>query len=448
MDNVTPIDSLDPARKELAYRRVATRAYELKQNATKTAQQILDEIRRRAACEAITASVPPVFKPVFSGPARYRGAHGGRGSAKSHSFARALLRRAKERKGYRVACVREIQKSLEQSVKKLLEDVIKAHSLESEFKILNTHIETPGSGMIIFQGMQNHTADSIKSLEGFDLAWVEEAQSLSERSLTLLRPTIRKTGSEIWFTWNPNHETDPIDKFLRANPPPDSLIVQANYKDNPHLSEVLQKEMEWDRARDIEKYNHIWLGGYQRKSEARVFKNWRVEPFEKPTATPFFLYGGDFGFSVDPTVLVRGYIVGRTLYIDNEAYQVGCEIDHTPTLFDKIENGSARRWIITADSARPETISYLKRHGYPRVVPAKKGPGSVEEGIEFLKSFDIIVHPRCTHVIDELTMYCYKTHPLTDEIMPVLDDKHNHTIDALRYMLETVRNPKPKAEVW
>ena len=136
----------------------------------------------------------------FLQPARNKGAYGGRGSAKSYEFAKNVIKRCIEKPGTRVVCDREIQRTLEQSVKRLLEDKIKAFGVEDQFEVSNTQIAAPGNGLIIFQGMQDHTADSIKSLEGFDIAWVEEAQTVSERSLTLLRPTIREPGSELWFS--------------------------------------------------------------------------------------------------------------------------------------------------------------------------------------------------------------------------------------------------------
>jgi len=370
-------------------------------------------------------------------PARYKGAHGGRGSGKSHLFAELLIERCLLHPGTRWACIREVQKSLEQSVKRLLEDKIEALGVGSRFNIKQFEIETPGGGLLIFQGMQNHTADSIKSLEGFDGAWVEEAQSLSQRSLDLLRPTIRKDGSELWFSWNPSQDTDPVDALLRGdNPPPDAVVVQANYRDNPWLPEVLRAELEYDRNRDPDKFAHIWLGEYQRNSEARVFKNWRVEEFElDPSAV--IRQGADWGFSVDPTVLVQCYIVGRRLYVPYEAYRVGCEIVDTPDLFMSLPD--SEKWPITADSARPETISHIRKNGFPKIMPAVKGARSLEEGVEFLKSFDIVVHPRCQHLIDELTLYSYKIDPLTGLVVPVLEDKDNHVIDALRYACEGAR---------
>lgn len=387
---------------------------------------------------------PEVFEPLLH-PSRYKGAHGGRGSGKSHFFAELLVERCLINPGTRWACIREVQKSLEQSVKRLLDDKIAALGVESYFNSKQFEIETPGGGIIIFQGMQNHTADSIKSLEGFDGAWVEEAQSLSQRSLDLLRPTIRKQGSEIWFSWNPSLDTDPVDAFLRCdNPPPDAVVIQANYRDNPWLPDVLKAELEYDQKRDPDKFAHVWLGEYQRNSEARVFKNWKIEEFDSDPGATYRL-GADWGFAVDPSVLVRCYLNGRQMFIDHEAYMVGCEIDMLPDLFRRVPD--SEKWFITADSARPETISYMQRNGFPKINAAIKGPKSIEEGIEFLKSYDIIVHPRCKHVIDELTLYSYEIDPLTNQVLPKLADRHNHTIDALRYACEGVRKAqKPKVE--
>ncbi len=387
--------------------------------------------------KTLQINTPAWLVPVLS-PARYKGAWGGRGSGKSHAFAEMMIEAHVMDQNRSSVCVREIQKSLNQSVKRLLENKITEMGAGAYFEVQESVIKSKfGTGRIIFQGMQNHTADSIKSLEGYDCAWVEEAQSLSQRSLDLLRPTIRKPDSEIWFTWNPRQATDPVDGLLRGeNPPKNAVILRVNYVDNPWFPEVLREEMEYDKRRDPDKYAHIWKGEYLRNSEARVFRNWRIEEFEAP-ADAIHRMGADFGFSVDPTTLVRCHIIGRTLYIDYEAYQVGCEIMDTPELFMTIPG--SERWPITADSARPETISHLRKHGFPKIMPAVKGPRSVEEGVEWIKSFDIVVHPRCVHTIDELTMYSFKTDPLTGKIMPVLEDKKNHLIDALRYACEGAR---------
>lgn len=380
-------------------------------------------------------STPRVFLPLL-GRSRYKGAYGGRGSGKSHFFAELLIERCLLDKTDAV-CVREIQKSLSQSVKKLLENKIEALGVGHLFEIQESKILCPHGGLIVFQGMQNHTADSIKSLEGFDVAWVEESQSLSQRSLDLLRPTIRKEGSEIWFSWNPDKPTDPVDMLLRGDElPTGAVVIEVNYTDNPHFPEVLREEMEFDRRRDPEKFSHVWKGKYRSNSNARVFHNWSVEEFISPKGATFRL-GADWGFSVDPSVLVRCHLEGRRLYVDYEAYMVGCEIDQLPDLFDRVPD--SRKWFITADSARPETISYMRNHGFPKINPAIKGAGSVEDGIEFLKSFDIIVHPRCVNLIKELDEYSFKVDPLTGQVLPILEDKKNHVIDSLRYACEGAR---------
>lgn len=383
----------------------------------------------------LRVEVAEVFKPLWQ-PARYKGAYGGRASGKSHFFAEKAVIKSVEQK-LDIVCVREVQRTLDQSVKKLLESKIQTLNAGYYFDVQDRRIKSRLGGLMIFEGMQDHTADSIKSLEDYDVALCEEAQKLSQRSLDLLRPTIRKPGSELWFIWNPDQPTDPVDALLRGEePPPGAVVVKANYRDNPWLPKEMREELEYDQRRDPDKFAHIWLGEYQRNSEARVFKNWTVEPFDTPAGAHFRL-GADWGFSIDPTVLVRCWIDGRKLYVDHEAYMVGCEIVNIPDLFRRVPD--SHKWFITADSARPETISHMKKNGYPKINGAIKGPKSLEEGIEFLQSFDIVVHPRCKHLIDELTLYSYKIDKLTGKVMPILEDKDNHVIDALRYACEGAR---------
>lgn len=394
--------------------------------------------------------VPESFEFLFEplGSYRYRGAHGGRGSAKSHSFATALVTMARAQP-LRVLCCREIQDSIKGSVKRLLDDKIRECQFGDFFQSTMTEIVAKNGSQFVFGGLRSNP-DAIKSLEGIDIAWVEEASQISSRSLELLIPTIRKPNSEIWFSWNPDLPTDPVDDMFRGNSPkslelkakgtwiedPRASIKTVNFDDNPWFPQVLREEMEWDKRRDPDKYAHIWLGEYRRSSEARVFHNWRVSDFDTPDTVRRFYLGADFGF-VDPTVLVRCYIDGRTLYVDHEAWSVKCDVVDTPKLFDGIPG--ARKWPLIADSSNPQSISHLRKNGFPNIAPSLKGPGSIEEGIEFLKSFDIVVHPRCRHVIDELTLYSYEVDTHTGEVLPKLADKKNHTIDALRYAVETLR---------
>jgi len=396
------------------------------------------------------------FADMF-GPERYQGLSGGRGSAKSHFFGGQLVEEALL--GHvRAACVREVQNSIKDSVKQLIEDYIDAYGARSLFKITEREIVGPHDSLFIFRGLKNHTAASIKSLEGFNRAWFEEAQTLSQRSLDLAIPTFR-SGSQLRFSWNPDKPEDPVDQLFSVNRgDPDFVHKHVTYLDNPWFPEELRRDMLRDKRRDIDKYNHVWKGKYQRNSEARVFKNWETHSFETP-AEVMFLHGADWGYSVDPTVLIRCFTGkwvngqpvydpnGLILFIDQECYKIGVEIDDTPRFFDGLDKentGAAKTWPIIADSANPQAISYLKRHGYPLIRPSVKGPGSIREGITFLQGYDIIVHPRCKHVVDELTHFCFKIDPKTLLVTNELMQTKNHVIDSLRYALEPVRRPKHK----
>lgn len=381
---------------------------------------------------------PRVFAPLLQ-PARYKGVWGGRGSGKSHFFAENLVAQVVMRPGLRAVCIREIQKSLAMSVKQLVTDKIMRLGLADKFELLDKEIRTPGGGVIIFQGMQNHTADSIKSLEGFDVAWVEEAQSLSAHSLKLLRPTIRKPGSEIWFSWNPSHAEDPVDAFLRtteAEADPEIVAVCANWSDNPWFPDVLNDERERDQRARPDEYDHIWEGGYQQVTEALIFRH-HVEygcDFDAPEDARLY-YGVDWGFAKDPTAIVRCFIVDDVLHIDYAEGGVGIEMDALPALFDKVPG--TRSWPILADCARPETISFMANKYSYRIAAAKKWKGSVEDGIERLKGFrGIRVHKRAEKIAREFRTYSYKVDRQTEAILPKIEDANNHWIDATRYALD------------
>lgn len=381
-------------------------------------------------------------------PHRHIALHGGRGAAKSRSVATALVLQALE--GHqRVLCGREVQRSIKDSVKRLLDDEIDRLGFSSAFTSTEQEIRGPHESLFIFAGIRGNAA-GIKSIEGVTIFWGEEAQAFSQASIDTVIPTIRAKGSRLMWTWNPDLATDPVDNLFRGNatgpngvgraatftPPPGSFVREVNYDENPWFPEELQIQLDYDRSRDVDKFNHIWRGQYRANSEARVLRNWRVESFDSdPNAE--YRQGADFGFSIDPSCLVRCYIKGRTIYADYEAYGLNVEIVDLPKLFMAVPD--AEKWWTTADSSRPETISHLKNNGFPRIRAAVKGARSVEEGVEFLKSYDIVVHPRCQHLIDELTLYSYKTDSLTGQVLPVLADKDNHMIDALRYAVEGAR---------
>jgi phage terminase large subunit len=225
----------------------------------------------RAKTELIMP-VAEVFAPLDQ-PGRYKGAYGGRGSGKSHDAAGRLVRRCRANPGSRGVCIRQVQKDLKQSAKQLIEDKVRAYGLGADFDPRVGHICTPGGGVIIFEGMQDHNAESIKSLEAFDIAWVEEAQTLTAYSLDLLRPTIRKPGSEIWFTWNPRRKTDAVDDFMRTKQPKGAVSVLANWSDNPWFTAELEDERQTDLEHFPERYNHKWEGDYAGVFEGAYFAN-------------------------------------------------------------------------------------------------------------------------------------------------------------------------------
>ena len=361
----------------------------------------------------------------------------------------------------RTVCIREVEKSLSNSVKQLLKDKIHELGVGEYFEITETEIRSKGRrgdgrGVITFQGMSAHTAESIKSLEGYDCAWVEEAQSLSKRSLDLLLPTIRSDDSEIWFSWNPRFETDPVDVFLRGEGRPhDAIVIEVNFLENPWLTDVLRAEAERCRTGDPESYGHVWLGQYVKFSKAQVFHNWRIVEFETPKDA-VLRFGVDWGFSPDPTVLVRCFIDGRRLFIDYEAYEVECEIEDTAILFLTVPQSNL--WPVMAASDRPERVRSIRRAGF-NATAVPREPHSVQEGVDFLKGFEVIIHTRCPHAAEEFLLYRRKVDPLTGDVLPILEDKNNHVIDALRHAVDPVRrmaiakpappaNPVPVAHSW
>jgi phage terminase large subunit len=386
--------------------------------------------------------IPDAFSQLFK-PYRYKVFYGGRGGAKSWNFARALLVLGAQ-KPLRVLCTREFQNSIEDSVHRLLSDQIHTLGLDGFYAIKQREVVGANGTLFLFEGLHRNV-HKVKSLEGIDICWVEEATKVTNESWEVLIPTIRKDGSEIWISFNPDQEEDPVYQRFVETPPPNSLVKKVGWRQNPYFPDTLKAELEWDRRVDNDKYQHIWEGNCRSFSEAQVFHGkWRIDVFTAPEDAVFY-FGADWGFSQDPTVLVRCFIHDERLWIDYEAYGVGVDIDKTPELFGRVPESD--RYIITADSARPETISYMQQHGYPRMRRSQKGKGSVEDGITFLRSFkEIVIHERCKHAADEFKLYSYKRDRLTGDILTDIEDKHNHCIDALRYAVEKVmlRNRVPQ----
>lgn len=378
----------------------------------------------------------PKVVPVLQSDKRYKVLYGGRGGVKSWSLAKHAVAEAAFT-DMRFLCCREVQTSIKDSVHKLLVEKIHELRLDPLFTITDNSIRGIYGSEFIFKGLR-HNLDEIKSTEGIDRCWVEEAEKVSEESWDVLIPTIRKHKSQIWISFNPRDERSSTYQRFVVNPPPeaDAAIVFLTYRDNPWFPDVLEKEKEYCRLHDPEKFQWVWEGYPQKYGQAVIFKNkLRVEEFNTPEDATFY-YGADWGYGPDPTCLVRCFIKERTLYIDYSFYGYGIEIDDLPTCFRTVPG--VENWRIRGDSHRPDTISYLARHGLD-VIAAIKGPDSVKDGIEFLKNFDaIVIHPRdCNKgVIDDFENYRWKEDRITGDILPIPVDKKNHGCDATRYAIE------------
>lgn len=389
--------------------------------------------------------LPPKLIPVFAKKSRYKGAHGGRGSAKTRTF--ALMSAVKAYQAAQagisgtILCGREFMNSLEDSSMEEVKQAIRSISwLNDYFDIGEKYIRTK-NGLVsyAFCGLRTNL-DSIKSKARILVAWVDEAETVSDIAWKKLTPTVRENDSEVWVTWNPETKGSATDTRFRVTLPSDAIIVEMNYTDNPWFPSVLEQERLDDmRCLSPEEYAWIWEGAYRTQSEAQIFRSkYCIQAFEPQQNWQGPYYGLDFGFANDPTAAVECYISDNKLYIHKECGKVGLELDVTaPYVLRHMPD--ADKFIIRADSARPESISYLKRHGLPKITGVKKGKGSVEDGIEFMKSFDeIIIHPTCKEVASEFRLYSYKTDRLSGDILPILIDANNHWIDALRYALEPI----------
>jgi PBSX family phage terminase large subunit len=415
----------------------------------------------------------PRWGVPFLRPARYKGAHGGRGSGKSHFFAELVVEAAVMDPNTSTVCVREIQKSLSQSVKRLIESKIESMSVGHLFEVLETEIRCrKGTGKIIFVGMQNHTADSIKSLEGYDRAWVEEAQSLSQRSLDLLRPTLRKPGSELWFTWNPTNPNDAVDVLLRTGKrPPDSIVVEVNYADNPWFPDVLKAERDFDKANDPEKYEHTWLGRYYVVG-GRVYQRFRRDWH---CAAPWAVIPGRGRIAVGCDFNV-GNMAWLVAEVDDErkcAHIVGEIIKEGGTTTDEHAELTARwiaayvsrttgRHVTREDVFRMKPTAYIDASGKARdststlsdvhlltqagfrVIHGKTNPpvmDRVNTVNVLLRDRRITIDPACTVLTRGLETQALDRHGSPDKA-----GGFDHAIDALGYLCHwqwPVYGPRP-----
>lgn len=346
-----------------------------------------------------------VFEQLLQ-PARYKGAYGGRGSGKSHFFGELLVETCIAEPGTLAVCIREVQKTLAQSSKRLIETKIADLGVGDKFRILNDRIETPGNGLIIFQGMQDHTAESIKSLEGYRIAWAEEAQTLSARSLSLLRPTIRAEGSEIWASWNPRRKSDAIDEFLRIQKPAGAVVVEANWRDNPWFPSVLDQERRLDLQLYPDRYEHIWEGGYARAFEGAYFARVLAEAkaqgrISKVSPDPLLPLRavwdlGGSGASADAMAIWIVQWVGRTILVLDYIEGVGQVLAYYVNALRDRGYGKAL-CILPHDGVNENNITgkryedHLREAGFDVQVIKNQGKGAAAMRIEAVRR----VFPQC-----------------------------------------------------
>jgi phage terminase large subunit len=390
----------------------------------------VDRARIEIVPELLRLFAPP------RGAVRFRAAHGGRGSGKSFSF--ALMAAVW---GYaeplRILATRELQISIKESFHAELSRAIASQTwLAAHYEIGESFIRARNGTEVLFRGLRHNIA-SIKSMSGVNLCIVEEAEAVPEQSWRDLLPTIREPKSEIWAIWNPEVDGSPVDQRFRKSPPADALVSECHYWHNPWFPAVLEAQRRDDQARlDPNTYAHIWEGAYLTNSAAQVLANKvRVAEFTPAEGWDGPYHGLDWGFSQDPTAAVRCWIHGGALHVEQEAGKIGLELDDTaPYMRAKIPG--IERYVVRADSARPESISHVSRRGL-QIVGVRKWPGSVQDGIEHLRSYrEIVIHPRCRETIRETRLYSYKVDRLTGDVLPDVVDAFNHYIDAIRYAIE------------
>lgn len=393
--------------------------------------------------------IPPKLIPVFTGPARYRCAHGGRGSAKTRTFALMTAIRAYMFAEAGVSGVilgaREYMNSLSESSMEEIKQAIRSVPwLDAYFEIGEQYIRTKNRRVsYVFCGLR-HNLDSIKSKARILIAWVDEAESVSEIAWQKLSPTVRENGSEIWVTWNPEKDGSPTDKRFRKDPPENCKVVEINYADNPWFPDVLEQERLADRARlDDQTYAWVWDGAYRENSDAQILSGkYRVQEFEPAPHWDGPYFGVDWGFSQDPTAGVKCWVGDGRLWIEYEAGKVGLENDDTASFLIK-RLPDIEKHTVRSDSARPETISHVKSRGrdgkrenIPRIEGVEKWKGSVEDGISHIRSYnEVVIHERCSNVLKEARLYSYKVDRLTGDVLTDIVDANNHYMDAIRYAL-------------
>lgn len=386
----------------------------------------------------IEIEVAKKLKPLFTEDYLFAFLHGGRGGAKSRGVGSYIVHEMRRKAGRRVLCGRETQNSIRDSVHLLLRDEIDRHGLglagNNEFQVTETEIRHRNGNFAIFRGLLRNL-DSLKSIEGLNLVWIEEAQSMSAMSLEKLVPTvIRNPGARFIFTFNPENDSDPIWKMCQSKPP-NSIEIEIGLDDNPWATREMFAQRDHDYRVDPDRAAWIWGGKTLSRSDSQVFGGkWRMDAFEPGPDWSGPYYGFDFGFAQDPCFGVEVYVHDDSVYIRREI-SGHPEIDLYPVFLQGLPGVSD--YVLRCDCARPESIAWLQRHGFPRAIAAKKWPGSIEDGVSWIRGHEsIIIHPSCKNLAEEARLYSYKVDARTGDVLPVIVDRYNHGWDAVRYALE------------
>ncbi|MHC5307522.1 PBSX family phage terminase large subunit [Bartonella sp. LJL80] len=392
--------------------------------------------------KATIEEIPKITKN-FAHEARTRVFKGGRGSGKTRALAKRSALRIYQLAEMGVEGVflasREHLNSLDESSMEEIKAAIRSEPwLHDYFELGEKYIRTKNRRIsYVFAGLR-HNLDSIKSKARIIGNWTDEAENVSEVAWRKLIPTLREQGSnwkaENWISYNPESPDSATHKRFIEKQPDDCVVTDVNWSDNPWFPDILNTQRLEDQRLRPEIYDHVWEGQFLTLTDAQVFAGkYRISEFELSPSWDGPYQGGDFGFSQDPTAAVRCYISGDVLYVSHEAYKTKLELDDTATFISgKIPDFG--RYVTRWDNARPESISYLKRHGLPRSEAVAKWKGSVEDGVQFLRSFrEIVIHSRCSNLAREFRLYSYKTDRNTGDVLPVIIDAFNHGIDALRY---------------
>lgn len=371
---------------------------------------------------------------------------GGRGGGKTRAFGALLLAKMRETP-LRWLCGREVQNSIRDSVHMVLRDEIERQGLGAggteEFTVTDAEIRHKNGGLIIFRGLRSGL-DGLKSIEGLNGFWIEEAQSVSQVSLDKLIPTVlRNKGAQLWFSYNPENDDDPVHVMMQENRgKTNTCVIEVGLDDNPWASDEMFDERAKAYARDPDRAAWIWGGKTLKNSSAQVLNGkYRVEAFEPKESWDGPYFGLDFGFAQDPAHAVEVWVGEGKIFARREAVALPgtpwVEIDHLGGFITEHIPDFATRdgW---ADNSRQENINYLQRHGFPKLKPCHKWAGSIEDGIAWLRGHDcVVIHPECPVLAEEARLWSYKTDPRTGEVLRQVIDKNNHGMDALRYALDS-----------